>query len=286
MHRKSRSFLLLAVLTTVTLSGCLLLTAEQFQSLTLLLKLTEAVPAGQSVEVHRAFYPGEVKVRRNYIKVFGRLELPAGAEMPTSVTARVESEDLATEQIYNRFTIRIPVQPDGSFFKFRRFAKNLRPRTLQTFFIEVAGADIPTDTKVALCVDVVKKRAEAAQQEDCGPGDGNGGGGGGGGGDPDMVIVDVLDNSFDPKSVTIQPGDTVRWVLRGQDSSHTATEMNGTWDSGFVFNAAGAFFERTFPISEDGQTFQYYCVTHQGCCEMQGSVRVGANAPDPGDGYT
>ncbi len=86
--------------------------------------------------------------------------------------------------------------------------------------------------------------------------------------------VDVLDNSFQPKSITIQPGDTVRWTLRGSDPTHTTTAMAGNWDSGFAFNMAGAFFERTFPDSEDGMTFEYFCATHRDCCAMQGSVRM------------
>lgn len=116
------------------------------------------------------------------------------------------------------------------------------------------------------------------------------GGGGGGGGTPtappsNQVIISIVDNAFSPQSPVISPGDTVRWVMNGMDPTHTSTEMNGTWDSGFVFNAQGNFFERTFTTAESGLTFQYFCVTHQASDAMQGSIRVGANAPDPDDGY-
>lgn len=115
--------------------------------------------------------------------------------------------------------------------------------------------------------------------------------GGGGGSTPtappsvNRVIISIVDNAFEPQSPVISPGDTVRWVLDGMNPSHTVTEMGGTWDSGFVFNAQGNFYERTFPTSEAGQTFQYFCITHQVSDAMQGSIRVGANAPDPPDGY-
>lgn len=118
---------------------------------------------------------------------------------------------------------------------------------------------------------------------------------GGGGGDsptenpvagqPNVVTVEVRDDFYDPQSVTIAPGDTVRWVLRGSHAGHTVTERNGAFDSGFVFGSPGDTFERVFPVSEAGQTFEYACATHSGCCGMRGSVRVGANAPPPAPGY-
>lgn len=115
------------------------------------------------------------------------------------------------------------------------------------------------------------------------------GGGGGGGGTPttptNRIIISIVDNAFSPQSPIVQPGTTVRWVMDGMDPTHTTTEMGGTWDSGFVFNAQGNFYERTFTSGENGRTFQYFCITHQVSDQMQGSIRVGANAPDPPDGY-
>lgn len=121
-------------------------------------------------------------------------------------------------------------------------------------------------------------------------------GGGGGGGTsaptlpppppaPNIVTIDVLDNSFDPKQVQVQPGTTVRWVLQGNAPNHTTTEMATTWDSGFTLVNPGDFFEHTFTEADDNQTFEYSCVTHKDCCEMQGSIQVGQNAPPPTPGY-
>ncbi len=116
-----------------------------------------------------------------------------------------------------------------------------------------------------------------------------GGGGGGGGATPTApggpVVISIVDNAFSPRSPVISPGQTVRWVLDGMDPTHTTTAMNGSWDSGFVFNAQGNFYERTFPATETGRTFEYSCVTHRDSDAMQGSIRVGADAPDPQDGY-
>jgi len=117
-----------------------------------------------------------------------------------------------------------------------------------------------------------------------------GGGGGGGGGPtapptprpPEVHIVQVRDFSYEPKSLTIEPGDTVRWVLGGSDHTHTVTARNGDFNSGVVFTSSGAMFERRF---DQGGTWDYSCQAHKDCCGMQGSIRVGNNSPPPGVGY-
>ncbi|HSM13557.1 MAG TPA: hypothetical protein VLA66_05770 [Thermoanaerobaculia bacterium] len=125
------------------------------------------------------------------------------------------------------------------------------------------------------------------------------GGGGGGGGStpttppppappppsPGVVEVQVADNVFTPMSITVEPGTTVRWVFTGSAPGHTVTDLGGTFDSGFAFTAAGDAFEHTFGSEVEGQTFNYRCVSHQACCLMQGSVRVGETAPEPEPGY-
>lgn len=98
-----------------------------------------------------------------------------------------------------------------------------------------------------------------------------------------VVTIEVREHVFDPRSVTIQPGQTVRWVFRGQDPTHTATARDGAFDSGFVFRNQGDTFERRF--DGNGQTFEYFCRSHRDCCEMKGSIRVGSNAPAPDPGY-
>ena len=100
-----------------------------------------------------------------------------------------------------------------------------------------------------------------------------------------VVIVSIRDNFFDPKSITISPGTTVRWVMRGSMTNHTVTENNGMFDSGFRFRNDGDVFERTFGSGDSDKIFLYHCETHWNSDEMQGSVRVGANAPPPPPRY-
>jgi len=114
------------------------------------------------------------------------------------------------------------------------------------------------------------------------------GGGGGYGGGPtappmaNTVVVTVTDNVYTPKQVTVQPGDTVRWVLNSTTYTHTVTAKDGSFDSGFVFTSPGAIFEHRFDTKG---TFEYACRTHGDCCGMRGSILVGKDAlppPDPG----
>ena len=104
-----------------------------------------------------------------------------------------------------------------------------------------------------------------------------------GGAGPKTVTVVVKDNSYEPRSVNLNPGDTVRWVMQGSAPDHTVTALNGVFDSGTALSASGAVFERRF--LEANQTFDYSCKAHKDCCNMKGSIRVGDAAPAPTPGY-
>lgn len=97
------------------------------------------------------------------------------------------------------------------------------------------------------------------------------------------VTVQVGDDFFSPKSVRVQPGQTVQWMLAGQMTNHTVTDTGGAFDSGFL-DHAGATFSHTFGSGDSGKTFNYQCQTHASL-GMKGSVQVGANAPPPNPGY-
>jgi plastocyanin len=119
-----------------------------------------------------------------------------------------------------------------------------------------------------------------------------GGGGGGGGGtptgpnpNPSTIVVEVRDFAFSPKSIEIEVGDSVTWRLVGADHTHTVTATGGAFDSGFVFTSGGATFTRTFGAGDADRTFNYQCQSHHASHMMQGSVRVGENAPPPDPGY-
>ena len=69
---------------------------------------------------------------------------------------------------------------------------------------------------------------------------------------------------FSPSSVTIHPGDQVKWTWGSSGHSTTSGspgQPNGIWDSGI--RNQGATFTHTF---NSAGTFPYYCIPHGGCC--------------------
>ena len=84
---------------------------------------------------------------------------------------------------------------------------------------------------------------------------------------------------FSPSSVTIHPGDQVRWTFSSNGHSTTSGSpgmQNGIWDSGL--RNQGATFTHTFNSTG---TFPYYCIPHGGCCAMVGTVMVVNASPTP-----
>ncbi|HLJ97783.1 MAG TPA: hypothetical protein VKU02_31770 [Gemmataceae bacterium] len=85
------------------------------------------------------------------------------------------------------------------------------------------------------------------------------------------IIVDVKSNFFSPSDVTVNMGDTVRWMF--DQGVHTTTSKDGLWDSGVL--TPGSTFEHTF---NDPGDFAYTCSLHFACCNMAGTVHVMAPA--------
>jgi plastocyanin len=84
---------------------------------------------------------------------------------------------------------------------------------------------------------------------------------------------------FSPSSVTIHPGDEVRWTWSSSGhstSSGSPGQPNSIWDSGI--RNQGAIFTHTFNTAG---TFPYYCIPHGGCCNMVGTVVVANASPTP-----
>jgi len=93
-------------------------------------------------------------------------------------------------------------------------------------------------------------------------------------GSADTVTVTVGNGGpvFTPSSVTILPGDTVRWTWSAgghSSTSGTPGAPNGLWDSGILNQ--GAAFTHTFNTMG---SFPYYCTPHGLCCGMTGRVTV------------
>ena len=82
---------------------------------------------------------------------------------------------------------------------------------------------------------------------------------------------------FSPKSVTVQPGDTVKWIWDG--SSHDVksgspgqqTDLFGT-----QIQQSGATYSHKFTTPGN---FPYFCSPHGACCGMVGTITVAGTPP-------
>jgi len=82
---------------------------------------------------------------------------------------------------------------------------------------------------------------------------------------PAEVEVKIASFAFDPSSVTVKQGATVKWT--NEDSaSHTITADDGSWDSGSL--GKGKSFSQVFT---QAGTFTYHCTIHP---TMKGTVVV------------
>jgi plastocyanin len=75
----------------------------------------------------------------------------------------------------------------------------------------------------------------------------------------------ITDESFEPATITIPTGTTVRWVNDGKEK-HTVSSSTGAWESGDI--QPGKDFTATF--TQPG-TFEYYCKYHK---DMKATVVV------------
>jgi plastocyanin len=91
------------------------------------------------------------------------------------------------------------------------------------------------------------------------------------------ISVAAYDNYFEPKTINVQPGTTVRWMNYGRHA-HTVTANDGRWDSGDI--PPGAVYAATF---QHPGTYYYYC-RHHTKDKMQGTIVVG-NGSGGSPGY-
>jgi LPXTG-motif cell wall-anchored protein len=90
--------------------------------------------------------------------------------------------------------------------------------------------------------------------------------------------VSIKDNLFDPKTITVNVGDTINWQYAGQNE-HTVTADDGSFESGDL--KAGEKTSFSFTFTKAG-TFAYHCKYHGGAGGqgMAGTIVVqAAGAP-------
>jgi len=91
------------------------------------------------------------------------------------------------------------------------------------------------------------------------------------------ATVGAADDRFEPPTLTVAPGTTVKWTNTGKHP-HTVTDRNGTFDSGDI--APGGTYSVTF---QKAGTYHYYCKHHKG---MEGTIVVAEPGKAPAGGAT
>jgi plastocyanin len=255
--------LVVASLTT----GCLLLFENGgFQSISLHFTIDREIPADEVFDVEVLVHPVEIGIRRRFAQLSGMLMAPEGEPLPESVLLAVVTENEAGRQV-DRIRKTVRVREDGGFLETQRVRRDIPAGAMQAISIEPQGVAIPRGTKLFLCLDIVEKRGDLAALVDCSAGEAPG--------TLETVMVEVVDNAFRPPRAQIEPGQTVRWVFAGSNTSHSVTSADPTqFDSGFIFRTPGDFFEVTFGAETANEDFDYFCRTHQNL-QMVGTIEVG-----------
>jgi plastocyanin len=83
--------------------------------------------------------------------------------------------------------------------------------------------------------------------------------------DESSVAVEVWDNDYGPRHLTVPRGAEVTWEFGG-DAAHTVTEVGGLFDSDIL--EPGDKYVLTFA---DPGEYEYYCTLHHA---MQGTLVV------------
>jgi plastocyanin len=91
-------------------------------------------------------------------------------------------------------------------------------------------------------------------------------GGTGGGGGTASNSVQVIDNEFNPSSITVPVGTTVTWTFNGAYSAHNVTFATGSVSSG---DKTSGTYTRTFNVAG---SYPYNCTIHGAA--MSGTVVV------------
>lgn len=86
--------------------------------------------------------------------------------------------------------------------------------------------------------------------------------------------VSIVDFSFNPSSINVTAGDSVKWTNNGS-FDHTSTSDSGVWNSGTI--PSGSSFTRQF--STPG-SFPYHCAIHT---TMQATVIVSPTSVGDGN---
>ncbi len=157
-----KSIALVAVLSgTVLAQGCALdFSGDNFQRFRVFFSLTEALVQGEATLVHVWFFPTSIKVRKRWVQISGKLTTAGDEMLPSDVTVVARFEDVDTGKQQSKVSIKVRIDDDGSFSASKKLKKNISANSMMVVTIEPSDNDLPEDTELALCVDLVEKKSD------------------------------------------------------------------------------------------------------------------------------
>ena len=131
-----------------------------FQTLKLVFKLNDAVSAGEDRVVQIIVFPESVKVKRNFVRVSGKLEAPGGAELPESIKVLAVIATSDTGAVKQKIGLTLTLDPSGNFKGNKKVKKNIGAGQMMTVTLSPSGNDLAKGTEITLCVDLVKPKSK------------------------------------------------------------------------------------------------------------------------------
>ena len=191
-----RDLLAALVLALVISTACIpIFVGGTFQTLKLVFKLNDAVSAGEKKIVQIIVFSESVKVKRNFVQVSGKLEAPAGAQLPADIkiTAVIEVPD--TGAVKQKIGLTLTLDPDGGFIGNKKIKKNIGAGQMMTVTLEPSGNSLAKGTEITLCVDLVKPKSKLALLPACVEDQANG--------DPQETLTALQNDFFTPSCALV-----------------------------------------------------------------------------------
>ncbi|MDH3744953.1 MAG: hypothetical protein OES47_07625 [Acidobacteriota bacterium] len=137
-------------------------------------QLDKALPAGEATLVQSWFFPLDIKVKKNFVQISGRLLSADDEGLAGRVTVKAQFEQTASGKKGQSITLNAEVDGDGFFSASGKIKKNIAAGDLMMVTAQPTVSAIPDGAKLTVCVDLVKKKADLAALPDCVQADGGG----------------------------------------------------------------------------------------------------------------
>ena len=169
MKNKIKSRIALAVIAAVAvLSACVPLYVDgAFQTLKLVFELDKPIAADEETLVHSWFFAQDVKVKKNFVQVSGRLLSENGEGLAGELSLKAQFEDAESGKKGQKVALKVVVDGSGLFSVGGKIKKNITGGDLMTVTLEPIGFEVPKGAEVTLCVDVVRKKGAARGLPQC-----------------------------------------------------------------------------------------------------------------------